>query len=94
MDLSKIIPGVMTIINDGAPIVEELVPAWAPAINIASKILAGAAQAEPTAVALVTQIQDGQPPTPAQLQSFATDYETAYQALHADLTAQIAAAPT
>lgn len=85
---------VTTFVNDGAPVVEELVPAWAPAIQIGTKLLTAAANAEPVAVGIVKQIQSGQAPTPDQLQQFSTQYEAAYQALHADLAAQIAAAPT
>lgn len=93
MDWTDIVSKVSTFITDGAPAVEELVPAWAPAIQIGTKLLAAATQAEPTAVALVKSIQSGQAPTPAELQSFATDYEAAYQTLHTDIAAQIAAAP-
>lgn len=85
---------VVSFVNTGAPVVEELVPAWAPAIQIGTKLLTAAANAEPTAVSLVKTIQSGQAPTPEQLQSFAADYESAYQTLHADLAAQIAATPT
>ena len=91
MDWNDIVSKVSQVITTGAPLVEELVPAWAPAIQIAAKILTGAANAEPTAVALVQTIQSGQPPTPADLQQFANDYEAAYQQLHADVAAQIAA---
>lgn len=84
---------VSTLINAGAPVVELLEPQWAPAIQIASKLLTGAVAVEPTAVAIVKNIQSGQAPTPDQLQSFATTYEDDYQALHADLAAKIAATP-
>lgn len=93
MDWDDLIKKVTTIVNDGAPVAEELVPAWAPAISLAAKLLTGAAQAEPVAVGLVQTIQSGQAPTPAQLQSFASDYEAAYQQLHADIATQLAAAP-
>lgn len=93
LNWSAITSGVVSLINDGAPVVESLVPAWAPAIQIGLKLLTGAAQAEPVAVSLVQSIQSGQAPTPAQLQAFASDYEADYQALHADLAAQIAADP-
>ena len=93
MDWTKISSLVMTIVNDGAPVAEQLLPEYAPAIQIAAKLLTGAAAAEPTAVSLVQTIQSGQAPTPAELQTFATDYETAYQQLHADINTQLAATP-
>ena len=93
MDWTKISSLVMTIVNDGAPVAEQLLPEYAPAIQIAAKLLTGAASAEPTAVSLVQTIQSGQAPTPAELQTFATDYETAYQQLHADINTQLAATP-
>lgn len=89
------IPGqVVAFVTGAAPLAEMLVPAWAPAIQIGAKLLTAAANAEPTAVGLVQTIQSGTPPTPAQLQAFAADYEDAYQALHADIATQIAATPT
>lgn len=93
MDWNDIAQKVSTFIQDGAPIAEELVPAWAPAIQIGSKLLQGAIAAEPTAVALVKDIQSGTVPTPAQLQTFSAQYEADYQTLHADIAAKIAAAP-
>lgn len=91
LDWGDVASKVVTFITSGAPLAEELVPAWAPAISIGAKLLQGAVAAEPTAIALVKTIQDGAAPTPAELQSFATGYEADYQALHADLAAQIAA---
>lgn len=93
IDWGDVASKVSSLINTGAPLAEMLLPAWAPAIQIGAKILTGAADAEPTAVALVKTIQGGETPTPAQLQSYATQYESDYQALHADLAAQIAATP-
>ena len=93
IDWTALTQQVMTIINTGAPVVEELVPAWAPAIQITTKILAGAADAEPTAQSLLQTIQSGTPPTPTQLQTFASAYEVDYQTLHADIAAQLAVTP-
>lgn len=89
VDWTDIANKVVSIVTTGAPVVEELVPAWAPAIAVAAKLLQGAADAEPTAVALVKTIQSGQVPTPAEIQQFSTDYETAYQTLHADIAKQL-----
>jgi hypothetical protein len=91
IDWNDIATKVNTIIQDGAPVAELLLPAWAPAISVAAKVLQGAAAAEPTAVALVQSIQSGTPPTAAQLQSFSTAYESAYQTLQTDIAKQIAA---
>lgn len=91
VDWTDIANKVVSIVTQGAPVVEELVPAWAPAIQVATKLLQGAAAAEPTAVALVQSIQSGQVPTPTQIQQFSTDYEAAYQTLHADIATQLAA---
>jgi hypothetical protein len=91
IDWTDVAIKVNTIIQTGAPVAELLLPAWAPAIAIAAKVLQGAAAAEPTAVALVKSIQAGTPPTAAQLQSFSTAYEADYQQLHADIAAQLAA---
>jgi len=91
MDWTDIANKVVSIITNGAPIVEELVPAWAPAIQVATKILQGAAAAEPTAVALVQSIQSGTVPTPTQIQQFSAAYEADYQLLHADIAKQLAA---
>lgn len=93
MNWDTIVGQVSTLITDGAPVAESLLPAWAPAIQLGAKLLSAAANAEPTAVAIVKGIQAGTPPTAAELQSFAGDYEAAYQALHTDIAAQIAAAP-
>lgn len=89
------LPGQVTaFVTGAAPLAEMLAPQWAPAIQIGAKLLTAAAAAEPTAVSLVQDIQSGTTPTPAQLQQFATDYEDAYQALHADIAAKIAQTPT
>lgn len=96
----SILANVTTFVNAAAPFVNgaitavELVdPAIAPAISLGSKILAGVADAEPTAVALFNSITSGTPPTAAQLQAYATAYETAYQQLNADINAALAALP-
>jgi len=93
IDWADIVTKVSTLINTGAPVVEELIPAWAPAIQIAAKLLQGVASAEPTAVALVKTIQSGTAPTPTELQQFGSDYEAAYQTLHADIATQLAKTP-
>lgn len=93
MNWTDITSKVVSFVNEGAPLIEDLVPAWAPAIQVATKLLQGAAAAEPTAVALVKSIQSGQAPTPDELQAFASDYEAAYQTLHADIATQLAVQP-
>lgn len=80
---------VTTLINDGAPVVEALEPGWAPAITLVSNLLTAAANAEPTAVALLGTIKSGQAPTPEELDAFAADYEAAYGALHADIDGKL-----
>ena len=91
IDWTKLTQEVVSLINGGAPLAEDLLPAYAPAIQVAAKLLTGAANAEPSAVAIVQSIQAGKAPTPTDLQAFAAAYEADYQALHADLAAQIAA---
>lgn len=76
------------------PIIEAAVPGSAAAIAIATKIANGVIDAEPTAVALYAQIKSGTPPTVDQIKALNDAYEASYQALHADLAAQIAALPS
>lgn len=76
-----------------APIAESALPGASAAIALGAKIVQGVMDAEPTAVALFNQIKSGTPPTPEQLQQYASDYETAYQKLNADIAAQLAALP-
>ncbi len=93
LDWNTITKNVVSFVNDGAPIAEQLLPEYAPAIQIGAKLLTGAANAEPAAVDLVNTIRSGQMPSPADLQQFATDYEDSYQALHADIAARLASTP-
>lgn len=73
------------------PIIDIAAPEAAPVLDIINTILKGAAAAEPVAVALVTQINSGTPPTPTQLQAVIVAYNTDDDALNADITAHIAA---
>ena len=74
-----------------APLAEGMVPGLAPAITIASKIIQGGIAAEPTAVALIQQIQAGTPPTQDQLKSYYANYQTDDDALNADIQEHLAA---
>jgi hypothetical protein len=76
-----------------APLVALAAPGASAAISIGVKIIQGVIAAEPTAVALYNQIQDGTPATAAQLQTFASDYETSYQKLNTDIAVKLAALP-
>lgn len=74
-----------------APFAETLVPAAAPAISIVEKIIAGAIAAEPTAVALVKQIQSGEVPSQTQLAQYYANYQADDDALKADIEAHLTA---
>lgn len=72
-------------VNALAPIAETLVPEAAATIAIVNKIIQGAMAAEPTAVALVQQIQSGGVPTADQLAQFYANYQTDDDTLKADI---------
>lgn len=74
-----------------APFAETLVPEAAPAIAIVNKVIQGAMAAEPTALALVKQIQSGTPPTQTQLAQYYAAYQADDNALKADIEAHLAA---
>lgn len=94
LDWSAIANGVSTGVSLLAPFAETLVPEAAPAIGIIEKIIAGAVAAEPTAVALVQQIQSGQVPTQTQLAQYYATYQADDDALKADIDAHLAALKT
>lgn len=77
-----------------APIAEAAVPEAAAGIAIADKIIAGLIAAEPTAVALVEQIQAGTPPTQTQMSEYYANYQADDDALNADIAAHLAALKT
>src|SRR5438132_516917 len=75
-----------------APFAMAADPALGGAVAIGVKIVQGVIANEPAAVALYQQIRGGTPPTAAQLQKYASDYETSYQKLNADINAKLATA--
>lgn len=77
-------------VNILAPFAETLVPEAAPAIAIINKIIQGAMAAEPTALALVQQIQSGTPPSQTQLAQYYAAYQADDNALKADIEAHLA----
>jgi len=91
IDWNSIASTVGNVVSALAPIAETAIPAAAPAISIATKIIQGVINEEPTAVALYQQITGGTPATPTQLQQFATAYEASYQKLNADIETQLKA---
>lgn len=76
-----------------APLAEAAAPAMAEGVAIGAKVVQGFLAMEPAAVALVNQIKNGIPATPAQIQDYAAAYEASYQKLHADIEARLAATP-
>lgn len=74
-----------------APIVSAAFPEAAVAAGIINKVVQGLMAAEPTAVALVKQIQSGAPATPDQLAQFYSTYTHDDDALKANIDAHIAA---
>ena len=80
-------------VNAIAPFAETLAPETAPAIAIINKIIAGAIAAEPTAVALVQQIQSGTVPTQTQLAQYYANYQADDDALNADIKEHLAGLP-
>lgn len=89
-----IVTDVTAIIGAIGPVLDVASPAVGAAITVASKVIAGVAAAEPTAVALYDQITSGTLPTAADLQAFAASYEGAWQKLNADIAVQLTTTST
>jgi hypothetical protein len=92
----QIAQGISTVVNTIGPLVVAgaslAFPGASVAISAGEKILQGVLSEEPAAVALYKQITSGTPPTAAQVASFETAYEAAYQQTKADIAAAIAKA--
>ena len=65
-------------------------PAEATAIGVATKIVQGMLEGVPAALELYDNITSGKTVTAADLASYVSDYETAYQKLNADADAALA----
>ena len=76
---------VTNVLSALVPVVDVLDPAIGNALALAAKLLSGVAAAEPTAVSLYNSLTSATPPTDAQLEAYAANYETAYQKLNTDL---------
>jgi hypothetical protein len=85
----EIVADVTAIVGAISPVLDIASPAAGAAVSVAAKILTGVSAAEPTAVSLYNQITSGATVTAAQLQTFAANYETAYQKLSADIAAKL-----
>jgi len=85
---------VFAIVRTLEPIVGLAIPGISSALSIGTKIIQGVIDNEPIAVSLYNRIKSGEVPTPAELQKYAADYETAYQKLNASILAKLAATPT
>ena len=85
--MTGIVADVTAILDALTPVVDVLDPAIGAALTVVSKVVAGAAAAEPVAVGLYASLTSGTPPTAAQLQAYADSYEAAYQQLGKDLSA-------
>ena len=89
-----ILADVTTIINVISPVLDIVSPAIGASVSVASKVLAGAAAAEPNAVALINQITSGAPVTVDQLQAAISAYDAAYVQLDTDIAAKLASTPS
>lgn len=89
IDWSSVTSIVSQGVNVLAPLVEAADPALGVSVGIISKVVAGVAAAEPSAVALYNRLTSGQPVTPEELKQFASDYEAAYQQLNADINVKL-----
>lgn len=91
-----VVNGVTKFVNAVSPLLplaEAAFPGAAAGIALGEKIVQGALALNPTAIALVKQIQSGVPPTAEQLKAYQDSYEADYQQLKADIAAQLAALP-
>jgi len=91
MNFDQIAQLASKIIAAAAPIAETVAPGEAAAIELGASVLTGLANAEPTAVALVKQIQSGTDATPAQLAEAYANYTKKDDALAASIDAHIKA---
>lgn len=92
IDWSKVASGVATAVNLVAPAVELIAPETTVAIEVAKRIIVGAAAAEPAAVALYNQIIGGQTPTADDIKAYIVDNDNANQELHDEIAKQVLAA--
>lgn len=92
MNWDQVASEVSSIVSAVAPIASAVLPEEAAAIGIAAAIIKGAAAAEPTAMALINQVNTGMAPTSAQLAAYYASYVADDDALNADIASHLAGA--
>lgn len=87
IDFSKIASAVAQGVAALAPIALNFATGDAiPTITMVGKIVQGVVEGSEQAIALYNTIQSGDTPTPAELESYLSDYDKAHDQLNTDIT--------